>query len=174
MTRTGTASATGSRTFSAWRTFARAGAAPLDVDAIAGADPRGSRRPQTSTPSAYRRTPRRQAVPADLPADRARSRRPHQGSARLDGRSGEARAHHPRRGADRRGVLLLRQGAGRRRTAGRHERTRRVPAVRRDRFAGRRVAADAPRLPRDFRPLPQLSDPVARIAGEGARAGRRC
>ena len=33
------------------------------------------------------------------------------------------------------------------------------------------MADDAARLPRAVRPLPQLSDPVARVAGEGARAG---
>ena len=57
-------------------------------------------------------------------------------------------ADHPRRGADRRGVLLLRQGARRRRAAGRRQRQGRLPAVGRHRFAGRGVADDAARLPR--------------------------
>ena len=59
-----------------------------------------------------------------------------------------SRADDPRRDADGRGVLLLRQGARRRRPADRRERARRLPAVGRHRFAGRRVAHDAPRLPR--------------------------
>ena len=64
--------------------------------------------------------------------------------------------------ADERRVLLLRQGARRRRAAGRHERHGDVPALGRHRFAGGGVADDAARLPRALRPLPQLSDPVAR------------
>ena len=64
----------------------------------------------------------------------------------------------------------FRQGARRRRTADRHERPRAEPALRRHRLAGRRVAADSPRLPQSLRPLSQLSDPVAHVAGEGARA----
>ena len=63
---------------------------------------------------------------------------------------------------------------GRRRAAGRGQRPGRLPAVGRHRFAGRGVADDAPRLPRAVRALPQLPDPVARVAGEGARAGRGC
>ena len=81
-------------------------------------------------------------------------------------------ADHPHRDAADRGVLLLRQGAGRRRHADRHRRTRRLPAVGRHRLAGRRVPHDAPRLPGAVHPLPQLSDPVARVAGEGARDRR--
>ena len=42
---------------------------------------------------------------------------------------------------------FLRQGAGRRRPAGRRQRPRRVPALGRHRLSGRGVAADAPRLP---------------------------
>ena len=60
----------------------------------------------------------------------------------------------------------------RRRAADRRQRPGRLPAVGRHRFAGGGVADDAARLPRGVRPLPQLSDPVARVAGEGARAGQ--
>ena len=55
-------------------------------------------------------------------------------------------ADDPRRDAAGRRVLLLRQGAGRRRPADRHRRPRGVPAVGRHRFAGRGVPDDAPRL----------------------------
>ena len=54
---------------------------------------------------------RRQALSADLAGDRARSRRPDQGGARLDGEPRAPGADDPRRGADRRGVLFLRQGS---------------------------------------------------------------
>ena len=50
--------------------------------------------------------------------------------------------------------------------------TRRVPALGRHRLAGRRLPADAPRLLRAADSLSQLSDPVARVAGEGARDRR--
>ena len=66
-------------------------------------------------------------------------------------------------------VLLLRQGAGRRRHAERIGRAGRVPAVGRHRLAGRRLPADAPRLLGAADSFSQLSDPVARLAGEGAR-----
>ena len=134
------------------------------------ADPRGPRRPTTGDVPRLG-APRRQALSADVAADRARGRRPDQGSARLDGDLVASRADDPRRGAHRRGVLLLRQGPRRRRPAGRRERRACVPALGRHRLAGRGVADDAARLPRAVRPLPQLSDPVARLAGEGARAG---
>ena len=114
---------------------------------------------------------RRQAVSAELAADRARGRRPHQGSAQLDRQPRRPGVHDPRRGADPRGVLLLRQGARPRRAAGRRQRPRRLPALGRHRLAGRGLADDAARLPRAVRPLSQLSDPVARVAGEGAGAG---
>ena len=135
------------------------------------ADPARSRRARGS--ATFRVSARRadKRFPADLAADRARGRRPDQGGARLARRSRRAGVHDPRRGAHARGVLLLRQGARRRRHAGRRQRARGVPAVGRHRLAGRGVAADAARLPRAVRALPQLPDPVARVAGEGARAG---
>ena len=56
--------------------------------------------------------------------------------------------------------------------AGRHERQGHVPALGRHRLAGRGLADDPARLPRALRPLSQLSDPVAHVAGQGARARR--
>ena len=91
---------------------------------------------------------RRQAVSPQLAGDRTRGRRAHQGGPRLDGRPGHPGSDDSRRGAHERGVLLLRQGTGRRRPAGRDERAGRVPAVGRHRFSGRRLATDAARLPR--------------------------
>ena len=78
-------------------------------------------------------------------------------------------ADHPHRDAARPRVLLLRQGAGRRRDADRHRRPGGLPAVGRHRFAGRRIPHDAARLLGAADPFPQLSDSVARVAGEGAR-----
>ncbi len=46
-----------------------------------------------------------------------------------------------------------------------------MPPLGRHRLAGCGLADDAARLPRRLRALPQLSDPVAGVAGEGARAG---
>ena len=80
--------------------------------------------------------PRRQAVSADVAADRARGRRPHQGGEGLARRSRRSGADDPRRAADRRGVLLLRQGAGPGGLPTGIERPRGVPAVGRHRFAG--------------------------------------
>ena len=81
----------------------------------------------------------------------------------------QAGADDPHRDAADVCVLLLRQGAGRRRTADRDRRPAGVPAVGRHRLAGRRLSDDAARLLGAVRPLSQLSDPVARLAGEGAR-----
>ncbi len=66
-------------------------------------------------------------------------------------------------------LLLFRQGAGRRRIAERHQRQGGVPVVGRLRLAGRRVPHDAARLLGSADSLPQLSDSVARVAGESAR-----
>ena len=66
---------------------------------------------------------------------------------------------------------LLRQGTRAGRAADRDCRPRRVPAVRRYRFACRRASHDEARVRRHLRALSQLSDPVARVAGEGPRAG---
>ena len=79
---------------------------------------------------------------------------------------------HPHRDAAGPRVLFLRQGAGRGRPADRHGRPGRLSPVGRHRFAGRGVSDDAPRLLGAADPLSQLSDPVARVAGEGARDRR--
>ncbi len=149
------------------------GASPPNLDAIA--EPACSRRSRGRPPATFRvvGAPRRQAIPAHLAGDRARARRARAGSRR----AGRSISSNPAltihvEVLTRRRVLLLRQGSRRRRTAGRHERPRAVPAVGRHRLAGRRVAHDAPRLPRALRPLPQLPDSVARVAGQGARARR--
>ena len=47
-----------------------------------------------------------------------------------------------------------------------------VPALGRHRFAGRRLAADAARLPRDVRALSQRADSLAHVAGQGAHDRR--
>ena len=149
----GPTASTGRRSATAWRTSS----ASATSRAPAARRSTSTRSPRRSSndlgPENPRVVPRvgaarRQALSADVAADRARGRRPHQGSARLARRSRRSGADDPRRGADERGVLLLRQGARRRRPAGRRERQVGVPAVGRDRFAGRGVAHDAPRLPR--------------------------
>ena len=63
--------------------FARAGRAPLDVDAIAAGDPE---RPRSGEPGDVPRLrqARRQALSLELAGDRAGGRRTHQGSAQLD------------------------------------------------------------------------------------------
>ena len=91
---------------------------------------------------------------------------------RLEGRSLAPRADDSHRDAAGRLVLFLRQGAGRRRHAERHGRTRRLPAVGRHRLAGRRVPDDAARLHGAADSFSQLPDPVARVAGKGARDRR--
>ena len=80
-----------------------------------------------------------------------------------------AGADHPHRDDDRPRVLLLRQGARRRRPADRNWWTPGLPALWRHRLAGGRVPHDAPRLLRALHSLSQLPDSVARLAGEGAR-----
>ncbi len=155
-----------SRVFGA-ANFARAGRVPLDIDGIAQQILERSRSIGSAVVPRVRAA-RRQAVSDDLSAARARDWRPHQGSARVACRSREPGADHSRGDADRRGVLLVRQGARRGWVAGGRERARRLFAVWRHRFASRRMADDAAGLPGHLRSLPQLSDPVARIAGEGA------
>ena len=122
--------------------FARADARRADLDAIAAARPRAASRPDCRDDVPRRGAARRQAV------SRCRRRR---SSARSAGacrrRTGwpsisrSPRLHDPRRDADRRGVLLLRQGAGRGRPAGRHERhaccaCSRAASIRRSRRGG--------------------------------------
>ena len=111
----------------------------------------------------------RQAVSVHVAADRARGRRAASRKRRgwhvdLE-RPG---AHDSPRDAARRGVLLLRQGAGRRRTADRHRRTRRLPALGRHRFAGRGVPDDAARL------LGAARSTSTAIRSCRARRRRRC
>ena len=89
---------------------------------------------------------RRQALSAHVAADRARGGRAHQAGEGLARGSRAAGADGSHRDAARPVVLFLRQGAGRRRAADRHERPGGVPAVGRHRFAGGRVPDDAPRL----------------------------
>ena len=90
--------------------FAKAGRAPLEVEAIAAAILERSRRhDHVDVPAVG--APGRQALSFDLARDRARGRRPDQGSAGVDGESVASRADDSRRDADRRGVLLLRQGS---------------------------------------------------------------
>ena len=116
------------------------------------------------------RTAGRQAISADLSPNRAGDRRPHQRSQRLDRQSRGGGAHDSRRSPDRRSVLLFRKTAGPRRHADGRERTSGRPSFGRHRFARRGIPVDEARVPRRARALPQLPNPVARIAGEGARA----
>ena len=71
----------------------------------------------SATCASFRVSARRadKRFPMTSPRDRARGRRPDQGGARLARRPRQAGVDDPRRGADARGVLLLRQGARRRR-----------------------------------------------------------
>ena len=81
----------------------------------------------------------------------------------------------PRRGAARRGVLLLRQASRSGRPADRRERAGALPGVGRDRFAGRRLARDAARVPRAPRPLPRPAVPAGeRRCRRSARLPRCC
>ena len=98
-------------------------------------------------------------------------RQPDPGRDRLARRPVESRLR--RLGGDRAasGLLLLRQGGRARRPAGGHRRPRPGPALRRHRLAGGGVADDAARLSRDLRPLPRPSVHLARVEGQGARAG---
>ena len=148
--------------------FSRAALVPLDVDVIAKSVLAGSGRSRSLDVPRIR-APRRQAFSADLTADRARSRRPHQRREGMDGESGQSGAHDPRRGADGRGVLLLRKAGRARRHAHRCQWPRGGIVVRRHRFAGGGVPSDETRVPRHPCALSQLSDPVAGVAGKSAR-----
>ena len=150
--------------------FARAGRAPLDVDAIAAAI-LGDLGPED--PASFRVSVRR--------ADKRFPMTSPEIEREVGGRIKEARGWHVDLGNPELTIhveTLTNQAfysfgkrAGRRRAADRRQRARRVPALRRHRLAGRGLADDAARLPGRVRALPQLSDPVARVAGEGARAG---
>ena len=70
--------------------FARAARVTLDVDDDRGGDPQGPR-PREPADVPRLGAARRQALSADVAADRARGRRPHQGSARLDRRISTSR-----------------------------------------------------------------------------------
>ena len=128
------------RASSGSRTSSMAGRGPHDFDALAAAILATS---ATVDAVVVPRVgdARRQAAAVHLAADRARSRRAHQGSEGLARRSRPSGADDPHRDAAGRRVLFLRQGAGRRRSADRDGRTRRVPAVGRHRFAGCGVPA---------------------------------
>ena len=153
--------------------FSRAALVPLDVDGIAKAiledlgDHAGLDVPRLGQA-------RRQAISADVAADRARGRRAHQGSEGMDRRSRQPRVHDSRRGAHRRGVLSLREGSRPGRHADGRQRPGRRAALGRHRLAGGLLSPDEARMPRHPRALSQLSDSVARVAGKGARAGGAC
>ena len=112
---------------------------------------------------------RRQARAVHVAADRTRSRRPHQGGQGLARRSGRCGADDSPRGDVGSRVLFFRQGARRGRTADRYRRSRRVSAFGRHRLAGRGLPDDAAWLLGAAGPFSQLSDPLPRVAGEGAR-----
>src|SRR6185436_1185235 len=71
---------------------------------------------------------------------------------------------------DTRSVLLLRQGARPRRTANGDSRSGRVPALGWNRLTGGSASDDEARVPGDLHSFPQLSNPLARLAGESERA----
>ena len=149
--------------------FARAGRAPLDVDAIARAilADLGTGHPATFRVSARRADKR---FPLTSP----------QIEREVGGRIKEARGwrvdlDEPAltihvEALTNEAFYFFGKRSRRRRAARRVQRTRRVPAVGRHRLAGRGLANDAPRLPRAVRALSQLPDPVARVAGESPRA----
>ena len=88
----------------------------------------------------------------------------------MDGESGRSGAHHSCRGADGRGVLLLRKASRARRHAHRCQWPCGGTVVRGHRFASGGVSSDEARVPRHPCALSQLPDSVASIAGESARA----
>ena len=150
--------------------FSYAGRGPARLRRAGGGDPRRPRRSPAPTSFRVQRAPGGQAVSVHVAADRARGRRPDQGGERAGASisTQPALTIHIEMLPDAR-VLLLRQGAGRRRPADRHRRPGRVPAVGRHRLAGGGVSDDAARLLGAAHSLSQLPDPVARVAGEGAR-----
>ena len=150
--------------------FSRAGRRAARRRCHRARDSRGSRRPSGLDVPRFRPASR-QAVSADVAGNRARSRRPHQGSARLDG----AISSHPELTIHVEALTHeafyhfgKEAGPGGMPTgvSGRVV----CAAVWRHRLTGGRVSLDAARLPRHPRALSQLPDPVARLAGEGARA----
>ena len=115
--------------------FAQAGRAPLDVDAIAQAilSDLGDRRHRTFRVSARRADKRFPLTSPQIEREVGGRIKEAKGwTVDLD----DAGVDDPCRSAHQRRVLLLRQGAGRRRHAGRRERAGRVPALGRDRLAG--------------------------------------
>ena len=127
-----------------------------------------SRRPAGRVVS-RQRAPRRQAVSVHVAADRTRGRRPRSRRPGDGGWISSTRRSRSHRDVAGPGVLLFRQGARGRRAADRHRRAARLSALGRHRLAGRGVSDDAARLLRAAHSLSQLSDPVARVAGEGPR-----
>ena len=153
--------------------FSYAGRGPHDFDGAGRGDPRatsaiGSPRRSASRPRA---SDKRLAV--HVAADRARSRRADQGSRRAGASISTRPAltiHIEMLPDDAFYFFGKEPGAGGlpTGTGGR----RGVPAVRRHRLAGRGVPHDAARLLGAADSFSQLSDPVARVAGEGARDRR--
>ena len=154
--------------------FSRAALVPLDVDVIAKAILAGSRRSARSRRSACRRARADKRFPLTSPQIEREVGGRIKDAQGMDGESGQSGVHDSRRSADGRGVLLLRKGGRARRHAHRCQRPRGRAVVGRHRFAGGGVSADEARVPRHPCALSQLSDSVASIAGEGARADARC
>ena len=129
-----------------------------------------------STPASFRvqRPARGQAAPVHVAGDRARGRRPHQGSEgwRVD-LDDPALTIHLEMLPDH-AFYYLRQGARRRRIADRDRRPRGLSALWRDRLAGRRVPDDAARLLGPADPFSQLSDSVAAPRRRRSARSRRC
>ena len=150
--------------------FARAGRARAGRRCHRRCDPRRSRRPCSRPTFRVSRAPRRQAISAHLAADRTRGRRTIKEARgwRVDLDAPELTIHVETLTNEAFYFFGKDRGAGGLPTG--CQRTSRLPAVRRHRLARRRVANDAARLPRAVRALSQLSDSVARVTGEGARA----
>ena len=116
--------------------FAVAGTAPPDVAAITEAVLRDL--PRTRVVPSFRVEVKRahKQFPVVVAGSRARDRQPHPGRNRLEGRPVRSGIRGLGRDRARAGLLLLRQGAGRRRPAGGDGRARAGPAVGRHRLAG--------------------------------------
>ena len=112
-----------------------------------------------------------QAVSHPVAGDRKDAGGTHQGRPGLARQPECARVDGARRGPEGSCVLLVRQAARRGRVADRRQWPRRVPDVGWHRFAGRRLAHDAPRVSRAIDSFSRLSVPVHRLAGQGAGPG---
>ena len=150
--------------------FSQAGSAPLDLDAMAAAILRDL---EGRHPSSFRVTARRtdKRYPLTSP----------QIECEVGGRIKDATGWRVDLGRPELTVHVdllpdhafyffgKESGAGR--PADRHRRPCRLSAVGRHRLAGRGLPADAPRMLGAADPLSQLSDSVARLAGESSRDG---